>query len=287
MTPSLTGNRIRVLIGIPLLSLLLLRRSYNFLQQSHYYEATAKPEVTTLLPTTGSSSAPTGVKNPTESNIQNDHKKRPISLIVRMKGEMSNLISHLVFGKGIQWWAEEHYNLKIDLIGERQAGTKWKGAVHDLQTCFPNLRSIHFQGGRWDNDFKIRRQQQREWVGEENKTKLNINRADSNCGTTEWFCLHEQLAFLRQIMQQEIPEHILANATQENNNYSLPFIASDQQASFDVLVDQYYPKIKEWLKFDYAACCSPEQPDPDEVVFVSILAKFIVLLYALFLADQF
>jgi hypothetical protein len=201
----------------------------------------------------------------------NSRKNNTISVVVRMKGEMSNLISYWVFAKGVQLWANDHYGLTMDLVGERQAGTKWKGAVTDIQTCFPNLRTINFHGGRWDDDFKIRRQQQRDWVGEENFAKLIIDRGDSDCGTEEWFCLHHQLAFLQQILQQSVPESIItANETSTHSNkYSLPYLMTDQQASFDVIVDQYFDQIRDWLAFDYDACCSSVEPDPDEVVFVS------------------
>jgi hypothetical protein len=194
--------------------------------------------------------------------------KRKLSLIVQVRGEMANHLSLLAFAKGIQMWIHEHHpHLAVDIVGERQSGMKWKSAVGDLQQCFPNLRHLDFHGGHWDTNFTIRQQQQKEWIGGENEDKLIINRGDSDCGTKELFCLNDQLAFLRTLLDQEVPHHIAANASEADHKYSLPFIITNQLASFDVLVDQYYEPIKDWFEFDFDACCTEAQPDPDEVVF--------------------
>ena len=224
------------------------------------------------------------------TKIQQPPKGRTISLIVRLRGEMANLLSQLVFAKGIQWWVEDHSNSEfnglvtsLELIGERQSGSKWKRGVEPLQKCFPNLRDMRFEGGRWDEDFQIRKDQQRNWVGDENhRTKLLIDRGDSNCDIhpnnstsnnnyQEWFCLHNQLAYLQNLLVQQEQEQQMQGRTKDdsNNRYSLPFLVTSRLASFDVLVDQYYERIKEWLTFDYDSCCSSFRPYPDEVVVVS------------------
>ncbi|CAB9521056.1 expressed unknown protein [Seminavis robusta] len=189
--------------------------------------------------------------------------RRSVTLIVRLGGEMANLLSHWVFAKGVQLWMEENIpDIHVTLIGERQRGTKWKGAVENVQACFPNLRGLEYQGGRWDPDFVAVRQQQIDWVGEDNhRQKLIIDAGDADCGTKELFCLHKKLAYFQSLLQME------TNATTTNlHKYSLPFLVTNQLASFDVLVDQYYNQILEWLEFDYQACCAEDQPALDEVV---------------------
>ena len=92
-----------------------------------------------------------------ERNEQSTPQKRKISLIVRLRGEMANHLSLLAFAKGVQLWIHEHHpHLTVELVGERQSGIKWKSAVGAMQKCFPNLRDLDFQGGRWDPDFVAR-----------------------------------------------------------------------------------------------------------------------------------
>jgi len=233
-----------------------------------------------------------------KDQVKNDSQtpRRKISLIVRMRGEMANLLSHLVFAKGIQLWTEQNYpHLTLELIGERQSGTKWKRAVEHLQ-CFPNLRGINFEGGRSDKtgDFITRKEQQRAWVGNENhRGKLLIDRGDSNCGDDELFCLNEQLEFFRNLLLQQEGKgnttylnknNVSEEAVQEEdedsqeNRYSLPFLITNRLATFDVVVDQYFPEIQEFLAFDFDACCGfAPIPSPDEVVVVSVNMRCLFL----------
>ena len=277
----MTGKAAIALI-LPVLAFALL---YQYFRMLHI---TNKLQTPTTDNNVASPTATSDVQQPTQQEPHQRRGRRKISLVVRMKGEMANLLSHLVFAKGIQLWVEDDYghNLTLELIGERQSGTKWKGAVKDLQACFPHLRPIEFQGGRWDNDFQIRKEQQRQWVGDENhRGKLLIDRGDSDCGSEEMFCLYDQLAFLQSLLLQQEQgkyNHVVDNnITQQspqrddeaksNNRYSLPFLVTNRLASFDVLVDQYFDEIKEWLSFDYGSCCSSVQPSPDEIVLVSWL----------------
>jgi len=277
-------------LGIPCLALLLLQGESRHL--SSFQKAWKSATATTTTPSTKSD-------HPQRKPFHQEEEPKIISLVVPLRGEMANILSRLVFAKGIQWWVQEHYydntmdkdlpSFQVDVIGERQEGTsKWKTAVRDLQQCFPKLRTFDFQGGKWDPDFQARQAQQEsllaEWeqeIAQNGKTQpehynnnnnlLMIDRADSDCGETEWFCLHQQLAFLRSIlakMNQEQKDPSLANhTTTTNNRYSLPYLTSTQMSSFDVIVDQYYPKIQQWLAFDYDACCGPVQPHAEEVVF--------------------
>jgi hypothetical protein len=253
-------------------------------QQKHSYNDKVRNNVTTS-PTTSTSTN----DRPQQQQIEEPQKSlRRVTILVRLRGEMSNLLSQWVFAKGIQWWMQEHHLhevLKVELIGERQAGTKWKGAIHDLHMCFPNLRSLDYQGGKWDPTFQQIRQQQKAWLAAVGVAPgvIVIQGGDSDCGRDdELFCLHEKMAQLQSLWnnnQNQMtrpPRRIVDNnnmttTTSDNHNrYSLPFLVTNQLASFDVLVDQYYNRIREWLQFDYDACCnSMEQPHADEVVFVS------------------
>lgn len=256
------GRKVAIVFALPVLGFVLLYRSSSNMQQQFTQQKQQQ-------------------KQPKFQH------QRKITLVVRMRGEMANLLSHLVFAKGIQWWVDDHYshNLTLELVGEHQSKSKWKAAIQDLQKCFPSLRDMFFEGGRWDDDFQIRKYQQMAWVGEENHfDKLMIDRADSDCTSSEeLFCLNDQLEFLQNLLLQQkgqgnnTPLLVANNVTRSapqlqdtnstGNRYSLPFLVTNRLASFDVLVDQYFDRIKEWLVFDYDACCSRlTQPGPDEVV---------------------
>ena len=279
---------------------LLIILYYSFQQRPQMALEDASSTFETLPTFDSSSEASPVIWGPSAAQQQpksEQHQKgRTISLIVRLRGEMANLLSQLVFAKGIQWWVEDHSNTSefngllasLELIGERQSGSKWKRGVEPLQKCFPNLREMRFEGGRWDEDFQIRKEQQREWVGDDNhRAKLLIDRGDSNCGirtnntsTTnndhqEWFCLYDQLAYLQHLLvqQQQQQQIVGSNKDDSNSRYSLPFLVTSRLASFDVLVDQYFERIREWLMFDYGSCCSSFQPYPDEVVVVSWICR--------------
>lgn len=201
-----------------------------------------------------------------------DKPKRKISLVVRLRGEMANHLSLLAFGKGVQLWIQEHHpHITVELVGERQSGTKWKSAVGALRQCFPNLRTLDFQGGKWNPDFIQRRDQLKAWIGEEKfREHIILDGGDTDCGTVELFCLNDRLSFLLELLDQDVPGHVLSNMTleeQRQNSYSLPFLITNQLASFDVIVDQYYDAIKEWFEFDWEACCSAFEPSQEEVAF--------------------
>ena len=181
---------------------------------------------------------------------QQQQRPRTVSLIVRLRGEMGNLLSQWVFAKGIQWWMQDH-GVHVELIGERQGGTKWKQAVHDLVTCFPNLRHLEYQGGKWHVEFQQRRRQQHQWLQQQqlHNDSMVVRGGDSDCGPHELFCLHQKLAQLQLLWNQldmnttttTIPTTTtttIINYTHQK--YSLPFLVTNQLASFDVLVDQYY-----------------------------------------------
>jgi hypothetical protein len=201
--------------------------------------------------------------------VASHRPRRNITLVAHLHGEMGNNLGVLAHAYAVRLAIERTYpHISIHLVGQRQRAPKWKSTAQNLQTCFPSLRDFQFEGGRWDSEHRIRREQQNTWLQlEANKSDSTDNRldVDESC-PSRGLCWRETAEFLQTLLDQQIENPDLKGIQEPPNaTVSLPFLSSRSMSILDVLVDEYYDEIRKWLTLD-AACCK-ERPEPDEVVF--------------------
>jgi hypothetical protein len=197
-------------------------------------------------------------------------RRRNITLVAHLRGEMGNNLSVLAHAYAVKLSIERAFpDISITLVGQHQDAPKWRSAARNLQTCFPSLRDFQFNGGMWNDEYRIRLQQQTTWLRagqKKDETKHNLLHVDESC-SRQGLCWREAAGFLQNLLQQQTENPGVAVIQEPPNaNVSLPFLTSNRMSILDVLVDEFYDEIRQWFKLDEAACCK-ERPDKDETVF--------------------
>jgi hypothetical protein len=204
-----------------------------------------------------------------DAAVATPRPRRNITLVAHLRGEMGNNLGVLAHAYAVRLAIERTYpHISIDLVGQHQLARKWKSTAENLRTCFPSLRDFQFEGGRWDSEYRIRRQQQNRWLqlgAKKNDSTESLLHVDESC-PRKGLCWRETAEFLQILLDQQIENPDL-KVIQEplNATVSLPFLSSKSFSILDVLVDEFYDEIRKWLTLD-AACCK-ERPEQDEVVF--------------------
>ena len=175
-----------------------------------------------------------------------------ISIVVVLAGELGNHLFRLAGGYSIQRILQDEYGLHSHFVLQHQMVQKWVKPARDLKDCFPYFRSMDFTLGN-SEEFRQRLQQQENWLGEQNTSKLVFS------GSTN---VRRGLNYLMEILTTATPPEIDTTA-----NISLPFIMTRAGANWD-FVDSYFDGLKRLFAFDDNTCCK-DLPDPDEHVFVS------------------
>jgi hypothetical protein len=204
-----------------------------------------------------------------DAAVETPRPRRNITLVAHLRGEMGNNLGVLAHAYAVRLAIERTYpHISIHLVGQHQRNKKWKSTAHNLQTCFPALRDFQFEGGRWDSEHRIRREQQKTWLqlgakkGDSPDNRLDV---DESC-PRRGLCWLETADFLHILLDQQIENPDLKGIQEPHNaTVSLPFLSSRSISILDVLVDEYYDEIRKWLTLD-TACCK-ERPEQDEVVF--------------------
>jgi hypothetical protein len=195
--------------------------------------------------------------------------RRNITLVAHLRGQMGNNLGVLAHAYAVRLAIERTYpHISINLVGQHQNAHKWKSTARNLQTCFPSLRNFQFEGGNWDSEYRTRLQQQNKWLKlgtKKSDSTRNLLHVDESC-PNRGLCWRETADFLQSLLQQQT-ENPDVKMIQESPNatVSLPFLSSRSMSILDVLVDEFYDEIRQWLTLD-AACCK-ERPEEGEVVF--------------------
>jgi hypothetical protein len=182
---------------------------------------------------------------------------RSISIVVQLSGEMGNHLQKIAFGRAIQNILQDRYGLDSHLVLQhQQRGGKWVSAMQDVTQCFPNLRDYDFELGN-SVEFTKRLQQQQEWLGNDNASKLILPNLVSSAS------VDDGLAYLVSLQRKNITSSI--SNVGSNANISLPFVYAQSFVDFEY-IERYNSDLRALFWFDEAACCQ-EVPHPDESVF--------------------
>jgi hypothetical protein len=188
-----------------------------------------------------------------------------ISVVVQLSGELGNHLSKIAFGYSVQQRLWERYRLASHLVLQHQErGSKWISARRDVQTCFPHFRSTDFCVGN-SPEFQHRLQQQREWLGGTNASKLVL----ANLISSE--DVDASLFYLNELLRQQNRSDVLTSPLSDHlnpGNISLPFLYAQSFASLED-IDAYYHELQNLFVFDEESCCRAV-PAVDEHVFVSV-----------------
>lgn len=220
-------------------------------------------------------------------------------IVVQLRGEMGNHLSTIAHAIGLQLAALQDHNLSTHLLlrhqtisdrnGKMVDNRKWLPTSHVLKSCFPALRQWDFSvGSQWTEfDRLFERQQQQEQqqqtgdleTGEKMEAlalllqQMSLVNGRAVAWRKEWDDTKEPIS------AQDIDEGLAAFAkmrrcmignkglSTESSFLTAPFLMSDSMDNM-VLMKRYLPVFRQLFRID-PACCGPQQPDPDEAVFVS------------------
>jgi hypothetical protein len=181
----------------------------------------------------------------------------PITIIIHLSGEMGNQMSKIVYGYSLKWMLQEEHNVSTEILLQHQALSKWRKAAMNVQRCLPVTQPWAFDAANTD-EFEVRKQQQLEWMG----GNFEYFHLKNPCEREE--CILEKVGFIAKNVNNRsgIP------TIEDNWNISLPFISSDEYATISYFNNKYYPRIKEFFRFDTdkEECCL-DMAEPDESVF--------------------
>jgi hypothetical protein len=189
------------------------------------------------------------------SDISDLQTSRSITMVVGLSGEMGNHLQKIAFARALQNMLYERYSIRTELIMQHQErGGKWISAAQNLKECFPNLRHYDFERGNAPS-FYQRLQQQNEWLGRDEASKLVF----PNLVSQER--VDEGLEFLSSLVRKNSTIPI------DDHNISLPFLYVQAFAELSH-IDSHFSDLRQLFSLDRASCCK-ELPQPDESVFVS------------------
>jgi hypothetical protein len=189
------------------------------------------------------------------SDISDLQTSRSITMVVGLSGEMGNHLQKIAFARALQNMLYERYSIRTELIMQHQErGGKWVSAVQNLKECFPNLRHYDFERGNAPS-FYQRLQQQNEWLGRDEASKLVF----PNLVSQER--VDEGLEFLASLARKN------STIPLDDHNISLPFLYVQAFAELSH-IDSHLSDLRQLFSLDRASCCK-EIPQPDESVFVS------------------
>jgi len=205
-------------------------------------------------PTTNNSTA---VNNESPETPRNGHDGY-VTLIVQLRGELSNQLSSLAHARVTQVLAER-LGIRIVLVGQHQNNAKWTRGRDDIVRCFVNLKNLTFEGGIWDPNFKESEQLQSRWLSDRDQSLLkNARRAGLQA-------LQRLLAHPNSRMS---PYSSLINQAAGNITYSVPYLTTDSFIGMSVF--DYYGVLRDWLKIDDSdpACCRARAAGDETVLHV-------------------
>jgi hypothetical protein len=190
-----------------------------------------------------------------QANATTTHRSRTISLVVELRGELGNQLSSLAGARITQWLAAQR-GISIRIVAQHQAKGKWVKGRDDIQTCFPNLRDLDFEGGTWNEEFREQERVQNTW--------LTTDQQESNLTDVH---RESQLDFLKTLLDQQERGESKIPTESSASHYSTPFLKARMFFWFQIVRNEaWYHVIREWLRFDEAACCS-DLPLDNEIVF--------------------
>ena len=244
---SWLGNR--CLASIPVLQQFLLGVAALLVLVNLH---TLHQDATALLSSeeVSSSSSCSLANNTTAATRPQQPPNRTISLIVKLRGELGNQLSVLANARVTQHLGLAA-GLHIELIGQHQEHPKWTRGRDDLVKCFPEFRTLNFEGGVHDeaNNFGRVQKLQEAWLSAEEQQKL-FNVRD--------------FTFLKQLLDQQAAGEA---PVLTNTRYSFPYLTATSFSFWDVVQrEDLYHDMRHWMRFDEAACCQ-QVPAPDEIVF--------------------
>mmetsp|Transcript_46526 Transcript_46526/g.55954 ORF Transcript_46526/g.55954 Transcript_46526/m.55954 type:complete len:394 (+) Transcript_46526:154-1335(+) len=175
-----------------------------------------------------------------------------VTIVVQLSGEMGNQLGKLSSGLGLQLWAKEKYGIDATLRLQHQNNGKWKRAMENTKTCFPNTRPFDFEECNTDEFNYLRTKQNKLFANE--TALLNMR-----CYTEG--CIDASLSFFQKALQRrDLPDR------NTNATIAIPYLLVDFFSNANsVILDRYYGNIKKLFAFDNACCKAV--PEPDESVF--------------------
>lgn len=186
-------------------------------------------------------------------------KRRNITLIVRLRGELGNQLSTLANARITQIIAQKQYpHIEIQLIGQHQDHPKWTHGRDDLVKCFSDaFHDFDFNGGIHDEsgEFRIVEKLQNSWLNNDKLKQLDNVRS---------------FRFLNSLLQQQ-EQNISGIPLLPSNvtKYSLPYLTATSFSWRDCIANEwYYNEMREWLSFNMNECCNPNiRPNDTDIIY--------------------
>jgi hypothetical protein len=188
----------------------------------------------------------------------------PLTIVIELNGQMANQLCKIAYGYALAWMLEEDYGISAKPILRHQALKKWLRSRQQVVACFPKFRDADFSAGNTD-EFKIREEQQQNWLGEDVHGKLK----SAVCKNES--CVRESLQTVVKVLREDMATR---PALDGPNNITLPFLRADTPADFGYTIDRYYERFRELFEYDHEnPICCQKTARPDETV-VHIRAFF-------------
>lgn len=209
-------------------------------------------------------------------------------LVIQLRGEMGNHLSSIAHGMGIHWYAEEMFNLKLQVLLRHQVlpvgpsqvdvdSPKWKPTRDTIKQCFPNLRSWTFDRGMDWTEYDSSYKDQLQWLPHLTRKNLDsingrpwqgvMSRRDPQPVELEdW---NKSLLTFQTVWRRpdRPPSKSYASLLFQRDYpvVSVPFLRSESLEN-TLVVNRYLENLRNLFLFDYATCCGNQSPYQDETV---------------------
>lgn len=179
------------------------------------------------------------------------------TIVIELSGELGNNLHHIAHGIGLQYWANDRYGIKTNLVLRHTGPShKWKSARDDIRGCFPKLADWKFNRGNL-NDFTQRQRLQQEWLGKGRHDQLMGLINSANASDVE-----KGLGFLAHEILTDPNRPLVVD--EDEDPIRIPFLFSQSLDVFP-MIDKYYSVIRDMFHFNDTACCGLEPALNDSV----------------------
>ena len=238
--------------------------THPLVQSNHNVQPTKKQpdERGTIQQSTNSSFSSTGESTSTP------WFHRTLTMVVRMKGQMSNQLLFLAHARQIQHTLEAAVpGLVIRVLAHK--------AHKVLPQCFPGVRTMDFVGSDNDSEhFGPIQEAQTKWLSGRNKgvKELYNVKTPSQIQLLRDLLKEQYEAQQQQERSRGIPNKAthdvpLPSSVPDDNPYSIPFLSVSKFLSPSVILQdqELYYDLRHWFRID-PSCCA-QRPNDNETVF--------------------
>jgi hypothetical protein len=209
------------------------------------------------------------------------------TFVIQVRGEMGNHLQKIAHGHALQWYAQDNLfgsSFSPQLLIRHLKKPKWKLARADIYQCFPQLRSLDYEGVAMQPEFAQVQTSHKQWLA----TQLPLSQQHPQPWAEQLALVkeetHANITMGLRAMKQLI---LLANSnttttttsggnsggTHYRQYYPIVILGGPMR---NALIDKFYQRFRDELfQFDTASgdCCA-QLPATDEVVFVRIVLSF-------------